>query len=173
MIEVIPEVELSAQDETQIVEVIRECFPTDYAGRSFYQQRPHVRLVRRKQVIVAQLSVFYRSIRLGGELVPIIGIGDVACLPEHRGQGIGSALMARALELGTRSQADFALLFGKRTLYDRAGFVAQKNPYLCVDMTGAQINELAQRDANFLMVRLLKSRNWPEGEQVDFLGPLF
>lgn len=156
MIEVIPEFELCAQDERQIAQVIRQSFPTDYSGRSYYQQRPHVRVVKREQVIVAQISVFYRSIRLGGALVPIIGIGDVACLPDHRGQGIGSALMERALELGAHSQAEFALLFGKRTLYDRAGFVALKNPYLCVDMTGAETNELAQRDANFLMMRPLK-----------------
>ncbi len=172
-IEVISEFQLTAFDEAEIADVIAASFPTEYSGRSFFQQRPHLRVIWRKERILAHIALFYRSIRIDDDLTVIAGVGDVACHPDFREQGIATKLMDHSLALAAQSQAQFALLFGARTLYDRAGFLPSKNAYTSVDMTGAKTHGVGTRKANFLMVNPLKNRVWPETAQIDFLGPLF
>ncbi len=173
MIEVLHETQLTCSDEAQISDLLRASFPTDFDNRSYYQQRPHMRVIWRSGAIVAHVALFFRDIRLDHDLVTVAGIGDVACLPDYRHQGIATRLFTHVIAQAEASQADFLLLFGARGLYDRAGFQSKKNSYVCVDMVGAKTSEIASRDANFLMVRALKDRQWPDGSKVDFLGPLF
>ncbi|SMX32162.1 GNAT family N-acetyltransferase [Maliponia aquimaris] len=170
MIEAIPEHVLTEADETQIAALLRQCFPTNFGGRSFYQQRPTLRLVWREGGILGHVALFCRAVRLDGELTDILGLGDIATDPQARGWGIGTALVQRALETGS---APFAVLFGARTLYDRAGFKPVANPYLHVDMTGARTQAVVRRNSQFLKVRARADRPWPEGAEVDFLGSLF
>ncbi len=172
-VEVLPEFQLTELDEGEIASVIADSFPTEYSGRSFYQQRPHLRVVWREDGIKAHIALFYRSIRIDDTLTVVAGMGDVACQPAFRGRGIATQLMARAISLASQSQAKYAMLFGARTLYDRAGFRPSKNTYISVDMTGAKTQSIDTCKANYLMVRPLKNQVWPETATIDFLGPLF
>lgn len=173
MIEVIAEYDLTAGDEAQIAALLRTAFPTDFGGRSYYKQRPQIRLVWRDGAILSQVALFYRAIRLGDDLIDIIGLGDVATLPEARKKGYAGALLDRAIEIGAASPAQYLALFGARRLYDRAGFARVVNPYLHVEMTGARTGAVAHATSQYLMVRPLGSARWPEGVPVDFLGALF
>lgn len=173
MIELISEHELSAQTEAEISGLLRQSFPTDFGGRSFYQQRPHLRLIWRDGGVQSHVSLFLRAIRLGEDLVDVMGVGDVATCPEARGQGHATALMRRTIEIGQASRADFLVLFGARHLYDRAGFHPVEVRYRHVQMTGARTGEVAETTSRFFRVRELGDRRWPADHEVDFLGPLF
>ena len=100
MIEVIPEYALTREDEAQVAQLLRASFPTDFGGRSFYQQRPHLRIVWRAPEILGHIALFYRAIRLDGQLTDVTGLGDIATAPQARGQGIATALLDRAPRLG-------------------------------------------------------------------------
>ncbi|MCA0953694.1 GNAT family N-acetyltransferase [Mameliella alba] len=171
MIDCIAEPDLSLSDEARIADLLRQCFPTDFGGRSFYQQRPHMRLVWRDRQILSHLSLFLRAIRLGDELVDVLGIGDVATAPDARGCGHATALLDHAVHKAGRAR--FAILIGDRTLYDRAGFVAQSNPFRHLRIEGARTVEITDQTSPFLRVRPLADSAWPKAERVDFLGPLF
>jgi GNAT superfamily N-acetyltransferase len=66
-----------------------------------------------------------------------VAVYGMAVLPEARGQGIATALMNRALDIGRRAGAQRAVLHSShmaRPLYARMGFVARCR--LCVYATG-------------------------------------
>ncbi|MGP6088742.1 GNAT family N-acetyltransferase [Antarctobacter jejuensis] len=173
MIETIAEPDLVPEDEAQIAEILRDSFPTDFGGRSFYQQRPHMRIVWREERIVSQLSLFLRAIRVGDDLVDAAGIGDVATAPGARGKGHADAVVAKAVEVARSSGVRFLILFGDRTLYDRAGFLPVANRFRYIKMIGARTGEVTEGSSPFFRVKALTEERWQEGEQVDFLGHLF
>jgi len=173
VIETLSEPRLTASDDAEIATLLGACFPTDYGGRSFYHQRPHLRLVWRDGRVLSHLSLYYRAIRLGPDLVDIVGLGDVATVPEARGGGMATAMMAHAIQTAQDSAACFMILFGARGLYERAGFASAANPFVHVAMAGARTDHVAAANSPFLMVRRLRDTLWPEHAEVDFLGPLF
>ncbi|MCR9273093.1 MULTISPECIES: GNAT family N-acetyltransferase [Mameliella] len=173
MIEVVAEHALTGEDEAQIAALLRASFPTDFGGRSFYQQRPHLRVVWRDGMILGHVALFYRAIRVDGQLIDVIGLGDVATAPQARGRGIATALLDRALAIGKGSNAQFALLFGERRLYDRAGFRLAANTYIRIDMTGARTGDVARVQSRFLRVLPLTGAAWSDRAELDLLGPLF
>jgi predicted N-acetyltransferase YhbS len=140
LIEVLYETNLTPRDDAEIAALLENCFPTEYDGRSFFQQRPQLRVVWRAPEIVAHVAVFFRAIRLDDTLADIVGIGDVATLENHREQGLATVLLNHAL--AQAPAAPFAILIGRRSLYDRAGFRRAANPMVHVDLTAAW-----QRDA--------------------------
>ena len=173
MIEPLPEIGLSRTDEAAIAALLATCFPTDYGGRSFYTQRPHLRLVWREGVILSHLALFYRAVRLGGVLVDVIGVGDVATAPEARGRGLATGLMTQAVAMARASEARFGMLVGARGLYDRAGFLPAPNPCTHVGMTGAKTGRVTRAKNPFLRILPLGDRDWPGQVELDLMGPLF
>jgi predicted N-acetyltransferase YhbS len=173
-IETIPEMVLSAADDRQIAALLGICFPTDFGGRSYYMQRPHHRVVWREDgQIIGHMALFFRSIRIGEELVDIVGLGDVAAHPDARGRGVGGRLLGRAIELSKASPARHFLLFGTRSLYNALGFRTVKNTYRFVDMTGSFTGAVGEQDSSCLMVLELTDTPWPEGAKLDLLGHMF
>lgn len=173
VIEVVPETDLTPVDEAQIADILRASFPTDFEGRSFYQQRPHMRVLWREDRVLAQISVFLRAIRVGDTIVDVVGIGDVATAPDSRGCGLASALLDRCIQVATDSRADFLILFGDRTLYDRAGFVPASNRFRYIKMVGARTGEVVEQTSPFLRVLPLSAEPWQDTARLDFLGHLF
>ncbi len=173
VIEVIAEPHLTAADEARIAEILRQSFPTDYQGRSFFQQRPHMRLVWREGRVLSHMSLFLRAIRVGDRVVDVVGVGDVATAAEARGRGHATALLDRCKTVASSSCARFVILFGDRALYDRAGFLPAANPFRHCQMVGARTGDIVEGASPFLRVLPLTDAPWPEDEQVDFLGHLF
>ncbi|MDJ0821633.1 MAG: GNAT family N-acetyltransferase [Paracoccaceae bacterium] len=173
MIEVIPELQLAAQDEARIVELLEICFPKEYDGRSFFQQRPHQRVLWRDGQILGQVSVFYRAVRLGDALIDIVGLGDVVVDPDFRGTGIATAMLDAAAQEARQNGIPFALLWGGRKLYLRAGFRPAANRYTTVDMADAVTGKVLHESSEYLRVLQLGDRPWREDLQLDLLGPTF
>jgi predicted N-acetyltransferase YhbS len=173
LIEYIAEPDLTAPDEGAIAQILADSFPTDFGGRSFYQQRPQARMVCRVDGVIAHLAIHHRVIRVGAHLVTVQGIGDVATHPDARGQGFATQLLEAVIDRATASSTQFLMLIGRRGLYDRAGFVPVPNRYRYVDMTGAQTKVIDTETSPFLHVRPVGDMVWDGAAALDLLGHKF
>ena len=173
-IEPIPEWGLTRRDEAQIAQLLARAFTTDFGGRSYFQQRHHLRLVMRAEGrIVGHMGLLFRAVRLGDVLTDIVGLADVATDPDHRGQGIAQALLRAAIDQAHASGAAFFLLFGNANVYSGNGFQRQTNALTYLEMRGAVTGALKYERAEELMVLPLRDQVWPTGAPLDLLGALF
>ncbi len=171
MIQRIEELRIKGALEQQIAALIKVCFRADFNGRSFCQNRHHCRFVEwRGETLAGHLAIAYRAIRLGEDLVDIVGIGEVAVAPEFRRQGIGRQLVEAALEEGRTAKADYAILFGEESIYAKAGFVNAPNEFTIVEMNGANTQDIRRRTDPNLMVMPLGDRPWNPDAPVDLAG---
>ena len=172
MIERIEETRLTDRDDAGIAALIETCFTSsDFGGRSYFQNRPHLRLVRREGGrIVGHLGLFLRAVRMGGALVDVVGIGDVAVHPQARGQRLATAMVEAAISEARQGTAAFALLFGTRSLYAAAGFVRAGNEVTVTQMRGARTGAVETWRAQALMVLPLRDAPWDPDAPVDLLG---
>jgi predicted N-acetyltransferase YhbS len=172
--EIIPEWSLTAPDEGQIAELLARCFTTDFGGRSFFQQRHHLRIVtRHKGRIIGHMGLMLRAVRVNGVLTDVAGLADVATDPDHRGKGIAAALLQEAIEQAKHSPAAHFLLFGTAALYAAAGFHKAGNVITYVDLTDARTRNVHREPARELMVLSLRGQPWDETAALDLLGTLF
>lgn len=170
----IPEWALTPQDEAQIAQLLARAFATDFGGRSYFQQRHHMRLVTRAQGrIIGHMGLLFRAVRLGEALTDIAGLADVATDPDHRAQGVAQSLLQAAIAEVQTSQAAFFLLFGNANVYSGNGFQRQTNSLTYLEMRGAVTGPVKTEPAEELMVRPLRNQPWPAAAGLDLLGTLF
>jgi predicted N-acetyltransferase YhbS len=173
-IELIPEWQLTNEDDAAIAALLARCFDTDFGGRSYFKQRHHFRLVRREAGhIIGHMAVCFRAVRLGGNLIDIAGLAEVSCDPDHRGAGIATDLLHRAIAEAKANSAQFFLLFGTAGLYGAAGFQPAHNPTTYVDLHGARTGAVKSEPAETLRVLALRGNAWDVAAPLDLLGTLF
>lgn len=173
MPELIPEWALTEADDREIAVLLARCFGTDFGGRSFFQTRQHLRLVHREGPIVAHMALQWRAMRLGGALITVAGLADVATDPGHRGQGLAGTLLQQAIALAGQSPAEFMALFGTAGLYAAAGFRRACNPLVYCEMRGAVTGRVHREPADHLMILPLRDKAWDQTAELDVLGNLF
>lgn len=170
----IPEWDLSPADDAAIAALLGRSFDTDFGGRSFFQQRHHLRLVhRRGGRIVGHMALCLRAVRLGGALHDVVGLAEVATDPDHRGQGIASALLKDSIAAARDTGAEFFLLFGDAPLYAAHGFVAKPNRLHHVGLIGARTGAVAETGPDGLMVLALRDAAWDDRAILDLVGHRF
>jgi len=105
----------------------------------------------------------------GGEL-RIFGVAEVCVLPDHRGRGHVRGLLAAAHSWASARRFPFAMLFGRREVYESSGYVAVDNPIRRLQNDGSW--DLTPM--KFAMARPLldSAPPWPDG-LIDLRGPLF
>jgi predicted N-acetyltransferase YhbS len=169
------EMQLSAADEAQIVDLLAAAFDKiSYGGRSYYQQRHHLRLIYREDgMILGHIALALRAIRLGDHLVQTAGLAEVATHPDHRRKGIATALLAETIAAAKRSPAAFCVLFGDEPIYAKSGFVAQQNPVRYTSFVNVQTGEAVTRIKEGLMVMPLRDTAWDPEALVDLVGHAF
>ena len=173
-IERIEEMRLSKRDDKAIGSLLDGSFGVDYGTRSFFQQRHHIRLLmRQKAAVIGHMGITIRAIRMGGKLLTIAGLGDVATDISHRGQGIATQLMHRAIQEVKSSQCAFFLLFGNRPLYSASGFKSVPNKVRHTSLIGVKIGEVIELTDSGLMVVPLGSTLWDETAVIDLAGHAF
>jgi predicted N-acetyltransferase YhbS len=172
-IETTPEMRLTLAHEAEIAALLARCFDTDFGGRSFFQQRHHLRVMARMPGLAGHVAVTFRAIRVGDQLVDVAGLAEVATDPDYRGKGIATALLQAAIAETKASQARHLLLFGTAGIYPAAGFVPAHNPMTWIDLTGARLGAVRSQPAKTLMVLSLGKETWDETAPIDFLGNLF
>lgn len=173
-IERIAETALKPQDDAAIAALLAVCFETDFGGRSFYQQRHHVRLLSRNGAdMIGHLALCYREVRLGQDLVPIAGLAEVATHPDWQGQGIAGRLLDVAIDEVATWQARFFVLFGDRPLYAARGFRPMGNQITFLTLDGARTGQIKTGRDGGLMVREMGRGAWDPQQALDLLGHKF
>ncbi len=167
----VEELRLTDELERDIAALLSECMSVDYEGRSFFQNRFHCRfIVECEGQIIGHLAIAYRAIRLGKVLVDIIGIGEVAVAASYRHQGIGSRLVEAALEEGRSARADFAALFGEKSMYAGAGFIHAPNRLTISEMEGSRTGFMVREFNEHFMIFPLGDLKWDDNVLVDLAG---
>lgn len=162
---------LTPETEAGIAGLLARCFDTDFGGRTFFQTRHHWRhLIRAEGRIVAHLAAQLRAVRLGGRLMTVVGLAEVATDPDHRGKGHATALLNAAIDRASGGPAEAVLLFGVAGLYAAAGFRAVANPMVHVDMTGVRTGAIRRGPAESLMVLPLRGTEWDGDAELDLVG---
>ena len=174
IIERIPEWLLGKADDREIAELLSRSFSTDFGGRSYFRTRQHLRFVHRSGGrIVAHMALQFRAMRLGGVLITVAGLADVATDEAHRGQGIAGQMLHAVIANAKASPADFLLLFGTARLYHAAGCHTFHNPMIWVELRDAVTGGVYREIAEELMVLSLRGAAWDDHAELDLLGSLF
>ncbi len=173
-IETIAEWALRASDDRAVATLLARSFSTDFGGRSYFRQRPHVRLLIRDGArVVGHMAILWRAVRLGDQQITVAGLADVATDPDTRGKGVATALLQAAIAMAKASPADHMILFGNAPLYGGAGFVRVRNPLVYLDLTGSKTHCIRKEPAEQLMVLPLAEMAWEGTATLDLLGNLF
>lgn len=173
-VETIPEHHLTREDDAAIAALLKQAFTTDFYGRSYFQQRHHVRLVIRDEGrIIAHIGLCLRDVRLGAKMLTVIGIGDVATDPAQRGQGLASQILKDAISVARAGPADFLMLFGDRPMYRGHGFVSQPNSLTYVSMEDGHTCEIKTEPDDTLMIYPLGEAEWDAAAPLDLMGHKF
>ncbi len=173
-IERIEEMRLGPADDAQIATLLAASFDTNFDGRSFYQQRNHVRFVTRQDDrIVGHMALSIRDIRMGDRAVTVVGLADVATDPACRGQGIASALLQATIAEAKQSPAEFYMLFGDAALYAANGFVPASNPIRFISLLGNRTRTVYEKPSDGLMIMPLGDLDWDGDALIDLVGHAF
>lgn len=175
-IEDIHEIDLTSEQDHEIAELLARAFGADagYGGKSFYKQRHHLRLLARLDgELIGHYALAYRWMRMGETRVQIVGIGEVATDPGHRGKGVATALMRAAQDRARRSLAKFIVLFGVRPIYEGMGFVAKDNIVRHMGIENDHSTEILEERDTHLKVFQLRDTEWDDAALIDLLGPSF
>ena len=173
-IERIDEMRLDRADVVEIAALLDACFDASFAGRSFYQQRHHVRfLTRRDGRIVGHMALAIRDIRMGDQPVTVVGLADVGTDPASRGQGIASALLRATITEAKQTAAEFYMLFGDAALYAANGFKPHTNPIRFISLIGNRTRTVYEKPSDGLMIMPLRDRDWDGDALIDLAGHAF
>ena len=144
-IERIEEMRLSKRDDKAIGSLLDGSFGVDCYTRSFFQQRHYLSLfMRQKGAVIGHIGITIRAIRMGGKLLTIAGLGDVATDISYRGQGIATQLLHHAIKEVKSSHCAFFLIFANRPLYAASGFKSVPNKVRCTSLMGVKPVKLLQ-----------------------------
>lgn len=181
-VERIEETLLTEADEAAIAALLAAAFGGQngdgpdggFGGRSFYQQRHHVRfVVRRGAQVTGHAALGLRAIRHGANLLTVATLGDVATDPAHRGKGIATAVLRAAIVAAQTSPAQAMLLFGTAGLYAANGFRQVRNQMRFVDFKDVQTGDVHDQPARWLMVLPFGGFTWDDAAPVDLVGNCF
>ncbi len=170
------EYEVSSEVRSQLRVLLNTCFQDIFEGRSYFKQLPHVRLLAMDgESVVGQVGIDVRVVNVGGTIVSILGLIDLAVHPESRGNGIGTQLLSEAERIGRACEREFLVLMADRhDLYLKQGY-CRVQPALTkwLAIENRQSVELMDKDlSDCFMVKPLAGRKWPAG-MIDMLGYLF
>jgi predicted acetyltransferase len=72
-------------------------------------------------IVVSHLDVYWRSIRIAGQIVEVAAIGQVCTLQRYRRRGLATSLL-EAAHVDAHDRVPFAALFGSLSFYARVGY---------------------------------------------------
>jgi len=114
-------------DEPAVEQLLDRCFGPDRLTKHSYRYRDGVNPVAELQLVARSAdgligTVRYWPVAVGQHFARALLLGPLAVDPGHRGRGIATALMRRALDFATDAGHDLVLLVGDAVFYRRFGF---------------------------------------------------
>ena len=170
----VAEAEIGRDLRQQVQALLQACF-AGYPSRSYFKLPPHFRyLAMTNEVLVAQMGVELRVIRVGSAVLRTFGVVDLCVRASERSHGLAGRLLAEVTELARSCGVDFVILFADDDrLYARGGWARAANLCSWVKIHDHTTLGLATaEDTGSLMVKRIGQQAWPIGE-VDLLGHLF
>ena len=173
-IDIVNEIDLAPALDQEIAALLHQAFGAEFGGRSFYQQRHHLRLIARIDGAMAgHVALTYRGIGQNGKMIPIIGLAEVATDIAYRGQGVARSLVKKALDIARASAAEFALLFGDPAHYHRYGFHSAANSLRSLDLENGVSRGIKVTTDDSFMVAATGDTKWDPLAEVDLMGRKF
>lgn len=172
----VPEIQLDEVAKTQIAKLLTACFPEeDFQGRHYFKQLPHHRLLLKVHgQIIAQLALDYRMMTLNQNPIRVLGLIDLAVLPQYEKQGYARKLLEHVEKIFSDVflNIDFMLLSTEKfELYQKFGFkcTRQKVKWLAMD-NHQNYGVKEEWIDDCLMYKSLSQKAWVDGANLDFLG---
>jgi GNAT superfamily N-acetyltransferase len=171
----VAEAEIGADLRGQAQSLLQMCF-AGYPNRSYFKLPPHFRYlaIRSGTVLMAQMGVELRVIRVDEAVVRTFGVVDLCVRPSERSRGLASRLLAEVTEFARACGMDFIILFADDDrLYTRNGWARVRNRCTWLKIHDHTTLGLATKaDPGAMMVKAVAEPGWPEGD-VDLLGHVF
>lgn len=171
----IEEFQISTATHQQIQILFASCFPEYPKDRTYFKQVPTFRyLVWESEQLIGHLGVDHRIIRVGNQLVSIMGIVDLCIDPAFQSKKIASNLIQKLNELAQQHQIDFLVLVtADHNYYRKHGFQLVQNICRWLIINNHQMLGIGHRRIEeSLMVKAIGDKKWNDG-MIDFLGHIF
>jgi GNAT superfamily N-acetyltransferase len=169
------EFQLDEKKEAAIRGLFDHCFPDYPKGQIYYKQLPNFRyLAWEKDMLIGHMAVDHRVVNNGGVVLHVFGVSDLCVRPTHQHQRIASDMLQTLEQLARENHIDGILLVAAdATLYENNGYQHISNNCRWVLINKHQTLGVVKRNLpDSLMVKLLNSKQWHEGE-LDFLGAVY
>ena len=171
------EYELSERQRSQILSLLKDCFPGYFENRIFFKQMSRERLLAYSEgEFIGHLGLEYRAIRIGEQWTSIFGIVDLCVKAEARRQGVATELLRTVEEKAVANDVHFCLLFAdEHKLYQNFGYTLFQNDCVWFGIDeGKSIGLIKRRLTDCMMVKRISGNiPWDETHTVDLLGHLF
>jgi hypothetical protein len=174
-IALIQEIELTASQRSAIQGLLLQSFPSYPAGKLFYPQPPHFRLLSwSDDRLIGHLAGTLREVVVHGQAILIVGLVDLCIDHEWVGNRQATRLIEAMAALALQQEVKYLLaMTDDPVFYEKSGFVPvdTRCTWLAY-MHGKSLGLFKRHPPAGLMVKALTKAPWPEGE-LDLMGPLF
>ena len=160
--------------EVDIADLLECCFDGIHEGRTYFKQAPQGRFFAwENSKLIGHVGFDFRLVRVGSNILPILGVIDLCVRKENRCLGVGRALLERA-EISAKGKSFALAMADDRRLYEQTGYSLlprSNTTFLAIDELKS--HSVIERDlSEIFMVKCLSDKQWPEGK-IDLLGYLF
>jgi len=173
----IKEYELSDRQRSEILSLLKDCFPGYFEERIFFKQMSQERLLAYSDgELIGHLGFEHRAIKIGDQLASIFGIVDLCVKAEARRQGVATELLKTVEEKAVANDINFCLLFAdEHKLYQTSGYTLFENDCVWFGIDECQSIGLIKRRLTDCMMskRISGDIPWEETQTIDLLGHLF
>lgn len=148
--------------------------PALLRGVYFFKQQPYCRLIARTGAkLIGQIGLDFRAIRVGQEILEIVGLIDLCVARGHQGGGVATSLVQEA-ERFAQGRAFSVLMADDHRLYQRAGYGTPNAAFTRqLAIESLESHSIVERDlSDCFMAKPLGGKVWSEGK-IDLLGYLF
>ncbi len=175
-IQFIDEFKLLTKDKIAIASLLKDCFPDiNYNGRTYFKQMPHYRLLaKQNNLISGQLGLDYRVMKQNNTVIKILGVIDLAVLPNQQGKGVASKLLTKLDDIAktNKQNIDFILLSAdNHSLYKKHGYTLSKQniKWLAIDQH-KNYGIMQKKISNCIMYKQIGKIKWKDNSELEMLG---
>ena len=174
LVRIVEEADVDDILDAAIKDTLVKCFPRNETvfskARRWRGNKPlYNAVVFDKGIVLGNIAVVDRTIKIGQQLVRVAAVANVCVLPEHQGTGISDDILKAAMEEADRRDFPLGFLFTTESIkevYARNGWIETKGQTVVRMENGREI--IMPTDTT-KMYYPLRSKEFPPGD-VHLLG---